>query len=436
MNYSEVIDYLYNSTPMFQKVGSTAYKEGLENTFLLDSRFGHPHRNYRTIHVGGTNGKGSASHLLASVLQHSGYKTGLYTSPHLTDFRERIRINGVMIPEDFIINYINGNFDFFEEIHPSFFEVTTALAFLYFSSQEVDASVIEVGLGGRLDCTNIISPDLSVITNISFDHTALLGNTLKLIAQEKAGIIKSKTPVIIGETTAETKAVFIHKTLEVDAPIIFAEDETLINSSHILPSGRWEFDAKEYPGLTGELGGLSQEKNALTVLCAIKELKKLGYVIPDEAVYKGFSSVVETTGLSGRWQIIPSKPKIILDAGHNIAGIEYIVRQLAQETYDTLRIIIGMVNDKDIDSVLSLLPKQANYYFTKASIPRALDEKILMQKAQVFGLQGNSYPTVVEAINSAKEYSFPNDRIFIGGSTFIVADALAGLNMSGVTTYP
>jgi len=424
LNYNSILDYLYNSLPVFQKVGSPAYKEGLENTHALDQRLNHPHQKYPTIHVAGTNGKGSTSHLLAAILQQSGYKTGLYTSPHLIDFRERIKINGKMIPEDYVVSFVDKHIDFFNQIHPSFFEVTTAMAFDYFAHEKVDIAVIEVGLGGRLDCTNVISPVLSIITNISFDHTALLGNTLSAIATEKAGIIKSNTPVIIGEALPETKNIFLQKAQAEKAPVVFVEEENPIVRAELSDTGKWIFETKDYSNLIGELGGLVQEKNAATVLCAIKILKEKGYKIIDSAVYEGFANVVEITGLQGRWQCVGDNPKIILDTGHNVDGIKFIVKQLEKEKQNQLHIVIGMAGDKDIDSVLKLLPKDAIYYFTKASVARAMDEKVLVEKALRLGLKGKSYSTVKQAIDDARKAANTNDIVFIGGSTFVVADFL------------
>ena len=424
LNYNHALDYLYNSLPVFQKTGSPAYKEGLENTCAIDQRLNHPHQKYRTIHVAGTNGKGSTSHLLAAILQQSGYKTGLYTSPHLLDFRERIKINGKMVSENYVVSFVDKHIDFFNQIHPSFFEVTTAMAFDYFAHEKIDVAVIEVGLGGRLDCTNVISPELSIITNISFDHTALLGNTLSAIATEKTGIIKPDIPVIIGEALPETKGVFLQKAQSERAPVIFVEEENPILNAELSDTGKWIFETKDYPNLVGELGGLVQEKNAATVLCAIKVLKEKGYKIVDSAVYEGFAKVVEITGLQGRWQCIGTNPTIILDTGHNVDGIKYVVKQLEKEKQNQLHIVIGMVEDKDVDSVLKLLPEDAIYYFTKASIPRAMNEKVLAEKALCLGLKGKSYSTVKWAIDTARKAAEDKDIIFIGGSTFVVADAL------------
>jgi dihydrofolate synthase/folylpolyglutamate synthase len=423
MTYEETISYLYNTAPMFQKIGSSAYKEGMENSFLIDEHLNHPHTKYPTIHVAGTNGKGSTSHLLASILQEAGYKTGLYTSPHLLDFRERIKVNGKMISKDFVVDFTAHNKDFFESLQPSFFELTTGMAFAYFAWEKVDIAIIEVGLGGRLDCTNVIKPVLSIITNISLDHTNLLGNTLIAIAREKAGIMKPEIPVIIGEAEEEVKNVFIHFQQR-GQRLLFVQEEKPVLSSRLLPSGYWEFETKQYPGLIDELGGFAQEKNAATVLCAIDVLKER-FTIPPKAVYKGFRWVIENTGLFGRWQILQQSPKIVLDTAHNTGGIKYIVRQLQSEKYDRLHIVFGMVNDKDIIPVLRLLPENAFYYFTQANIPRALEAGLLAEQAVKFGLKGEIFHSVNEAFLAAKQKATKKDFIFVGGSTFVVADALS-----------
>lgn len=425
MTYQETINYLYNQLPVYQHVGGSAYKEGLDNSLALDEYFGHPHRKYKTVHVAGTNGKGSTSHLLAAILQESGYKVGLYTSPHLVDFRERIRVNGAKISEQYVTDFVRKHREYFEPIHPSFFELTMMMAFCYFADTDVDIAVIEVGLGGRLDSTNIISPVVSVITNISYDHTQYLGDTLEKIASEKAGIIKSGIPVVIGEAEGNVRHVFEEKAKLVNAPVIFSEDKGIVQKSELLEDGSLLLQTKNYPDLKGELGGLPQIKNAATVLSAIEILSENGVKTTSKAVYAGFAHVVELTGLSGRWQIIRQhNPRIICDTGHNVGGFKYIVQQLAIEKYDKLRIVIGMVNDKDISNVLSLLPDDAVYYFTKASINRALDQKELSDKASLFGLSGSSYPTVDEAVKKALEDAHPNDLIFIGGSNFVVAEVL------------
>ena len=425
MTYQETIDYLFNSTPLFQNVGKDAYKEGLENTHLLDEHFGHPHRQFKTIHVAGTNGKGSCSHTLAAILQSAGYKVGLYTSPHLVDFRERIRINGTPVSEAYVIDFVENHRAFFEPLHPSFFELTTAMAFNYFAEQQVDVAVIEVGLGGRLDCTNIIRPDLCVITNISFDHVQFLGNTLAKIASEKAGIIKEGIPVVIGETTPETKPVFAEKAIQVNAPIHFAEEEQFLLESSLNEQGNRIYQTKEYADLEGELGGLCQIKNTNTLLSAIRILQDIGYNINDTHVREGFAHVCSLTGLMGRWQKILETPVAFCDTGHNKAGIQYIVEQLSRQTYRQLHIVMGMVNDKDISGVLAMLPKDAIYYFTKASVSRALNENEVKRLAGEAGLEGNTYPSVKDAFEAAQASAHPDDFIFVGGSTFIVADLLS-----------
>lgn len=426
MTYKEATEYLFNSVPMFQNVGGAAYKEGLYNTKVLDAHFGHPHRHYKTIHVGGTNGKGSCSHTLAAILQAAGYKTGLYTSPHLTDFRERIRVNGQMIPESEVVSFVENERAFFEPLHPSFFELTTALAFKHFAEAKVDVAVIEVGMGGRLDCTNIIEPDLSVITNISFDHTQFLGHTLAAIAGEKAGIIKTNTPVVVGETTDETRDIFLHKAMEMNSAIRFAEEEHEICSSR-MENGFRIYKTLHWNEIKGELGGLCQEKNTATILAAVDELQKAGYAIRPENVCMGFENVCELTGLRGRWQQTGTSPLVVCDTGHNTGGIAYIAAQLLNLNARQLHVIIGMVNDKDIRGVLRLLPQSATYYFTKASVKRALDEHKLQELAREEGLEGSAWENVACAWKAARQNAKAEDAIFIGGSTFIVADFLTML---------
>ncbi|MEA4904805.1 MAG: folylpolyglutamate synthase/dihydrofolate synthase family protein [Petrimonas sp.] len=425
MDYPETLKYLYTQMPEYQRIGHLAYKPGLDNSLRLDAIFNHPHRQYKTIHVGGTNGKGSTSHLLAAILQQSGYKVGLYTSPHLVDFRERIRVNGEVIPKKYVVDFVKKYCEQFEPIMPSFFELTMEMAFLYFAEQEVDVAVIEVGLGGRLDSTNIISPDLCIITNIGFDHMQYLGDTLPKIAAEKAGIIKAHTPVVIGEMGhTEVARVFTDKAQSVNAPIVFSE---IYMNNFVAARGEsgWLFQADGYPDLMGELKGPAQDKNARTVLTAVEVLLETGYDIPREAVYKGFANVITITGLMGRWQQLQSSPKIICDIAHNAHGLRYIAEQLRSEKFDRLHIVFGMVNDKDVKSVLALLPEDALYYFTKASVERALNEKMLAQQATGFGLHGTTYDSVSLAVTAAKENADKNDLIFIGGSSFIVADALS-----------
>jgi dihydrofolate synthase/folylpolyglutamate synthase len=424
MNYKETLDYLYNATPLFQNVGKDAYKEGLENTLVLDAHSGHPHRLFRTIHVAGTNGKGSCSHTLAAILQAAGYRVGLYTSPHLKDFRERIRVNGVPIPEEYVVRYVEEERGFFEPLHPSFFELTTALAFRYFAESKVDVAVIEVGLGGRLDCTNIIRPALSLITNISFDHVQFLGDTLAKIAGEKAGIIKKGVPVVIGEANDETRPVFEAKARAEGAPIVFAEDRPLVKESTACPEGGRLYTLYNNKTLKGELGGLCQEKNTQTLLTALPLLREAGFEISEGDVTRGFAEVCRMTGLMGRWQTLHTRPTILCDTGHNVGGIQYIAQQLRMLTYKRLRIVIGMVNDKDLHTVLSLLPREAQYYFTQASVKRARPAGELKAMAAEFGLQGEAWPNVEAALKAARADADENDLIFVGGSSFIVADLL------------
>lgn len=425
MTYEETVDYLFNVTPLFQNVGSGAYKEGLQNTVLLDEHFNHPHTKFKTIHVAGTNGKGSCSHTLAAILQSAGLKVGLFTSPHLIDFRERIRVNGEMVSEKFVVDFVENNKIFFEPLYPSFFELTTAMAFTYFAEQEVDVAVIEVGLGGRLDCTNIIAPEMCIITNISFDHTAFLGSTLEQIAGEKAGIIKAGIPVIIGETLPQTRPVFEHKAISLKAPIYFAENEEEV-LSHEFNTNVIYYKTKNYNLLTGSLSGVYQIKNTNTILCAVTHLREIGFKIPNSAVENGFANVCELTGLMGRWQTLQTSPNVICDTGHNIAGIQNIVMQL-KDVKKTLHIVFGMVNDKDVNGVLTLMPKDATYYFCQASVKRALPHKEIEMLSFEYGLLGTSYPTVIEAYHAALANARDEDCIFIGGSSFVVADLLAYL---------
>ena len=427
MTYTETVEYLFNSTPMFQNVGSAGYKEGLDNTITLDNHFDNPHNKFKTIHIGGTNGKGSCSHTIAAILQSAGYKVGLFTSPHLVDFRERIRINGVMIPEQYVVDFVENEKDFFEPLHPSFFELTTALAFKYFAENDVDIAVIEVGLGGRLDCTNIISPILSVITNIGFDHIQFLGNTLEKIASEKAGIIKNNTPVVIGETTPETRTVFIQKATSTNSAIYLAEENDIILSHQHSHNGGIDYVTKTYGTIHGELSGLCQTKNTATILTAINILEKIGLAIQPENIIEGFKHVCELTGLRGRWEKIDKNPITICDTGHNVNGLEYIVKQLQLQKYEKLHIVFGMVNDKDIEGVLSIMPKDATYYFCQASVKRAMPSQQLKTLAEAHELKGNTFANVLDAYNSARQNASQNDFIYIGGSSFIVADLIASL---------
>ena len=412
---------------MFQRVGAEAYKPGLDNSIKLAAAFGNPQNSFRTIHVAGTNGKGSVSHLIAAILMESGYKVGLYTSPHLVDFRERIKVNGRMIPETAVVHYVERYNSMNIGISPSFFELTMVMAFDYFREMKVDVAVIEVGLGGRLDSTNIIHPDLSIITNISFDHTQFLGDTLAAIASEKAGIIKSGVPCVVGEYVAETKLVFQSRADKVAAPITFAEDTSEV-VSHNYIGGMLCVDSKTYGHIPCTLSGLCQVKNANTVLTAINILIELGYDITKANVADAFLNVCKTTGLMGRWMQIGTSPKQICDTGHNVGGISQIVEQLNNLDYNVLRIVIGFVSDKDITHILELLPRSATYYFTNASVKRALPAPELLKLATEKGLNGKCYSSVTDAYNQALCDANIDDIVFIGGSTFIVADLLTELH--------
>ncbi len=429
MTYKQTIDFLFSQLPAFHRIGKAAYKNNLDNTNALDSYFGHPHLKYHTIHVAGTNGKGSVSHMIASIFQEAGYRTGLYTSPHLRDFRERIRVNGGMIPKKEVTSFVREHYGEIKSLKPSFFEMTVAMAFDYFAHANVEIAIIEVGLGGRLDSTNIISPVLSVITNIGHDHMDLLGNTLSKIAAEKAGIIKSKTPVVIGETQEEIKKVFEQTAARKGSTIYFADDnfECCIQPFINLSDER-EYSVRniiEDKTITGSisLGGDYQEKNLKTVFQAFSVLRT-EFKISSENIIEGIKKVIENTGLQGRWQILGRNPLIICDTGHNKEGLEFVTHQLSAMRPSRLHMVIGFVSDKDLSFVFPLLPKDAVYYFTKASIPRALDERILKSKASESGLQGNSYSTVRKALDAAIAEAGPDDLIFVGGSTFIVAEAI------------
>lgn len=424
MNYQETIEYLFNSTPVFEKVGAKAYKPGLQTTETLDKHFGHPHRQFKSIHVAGTNGKGSCSHTLAAILQSEGYKVGLFTSPHLVDFRERIRVNGECISEQYIIDFVEKERRFFEPLHPSFFELTTALAFKYFAEQKVDIAIIEVGLGGRLDCTNIITPILSIITNISKDHTQFLGNTLADIAGEKAGIIKPGVPVIIGEDLPETRPVFQQKAQKENSPIIFAQDENqqeVQKAEHI--NGNMEYTTRTWGKLTGELCGDYQAKNMNTILNAVKYLTLIKN--KGTSIKYGISHVTELTGLMGRWQKIQDKPLVICDTGHNVGGWQYLAPQIKAQACRQLRIIFGMVDDKDVTTVMKMLPKNAIYYWTQATTKRAIKVEKIAELGTSLGLNGNVYPSVNKAFKAAQADAAEDDFIFVGGSSYIVADFLS-----------
>lgn len=426
MNYQETLNYLYAQLPMFHRIGAAALKNNLDNTIALDNYFEHPHKSYKTIHVGGTNGKGSVSHLLASMFQQAGFKTGLYTSPHLKDFRERIRINGEMIQEESVTVFIE---DFLRlnktpKIEPSFFELTMSMAFDYFRKEKVDIAIVEVGLGGRLDSTNIITPEISVITNISFDHVNILGDTLEKIAAEKAGIIKENIPVVIGETQSETEQVFINTAKSKNSEIRFADQEYLVENLNNGHFNVFSAKTKTTKEIELDLKGCYQQKNLATVLLTVDVLNEKGFNLSEEIVNEALKSAAKNTGLLGRWQQIGENPRIICDTGHNEGGITLVTQQLRNEKYEHLHIVFGMVNDKEIDKVLALLPKSATYYFTRASIERALDENELMLKASKYNLVGKSYSSTQKALEAAKENASTNDLIFVGGSTFIVAEVI------------
>jgi len=419
---------MFNKLPMYQRIGGAAYKTGLDNTIALLGLLGNPHHNFKSVHVAGTNGKGSTSHMLASIFQEAGYKTGLYTSPHLRDFRERIRINGEMIPEERVVDFIEQHKEQFEKMELSFFEMTVGMAFDYFSNEKVDIAIVEVGMGGRLDSTNLITPELSIITNIGLDHVQFLGDTLEKIAGEKAGIIKEGVPVVIGETQLETHQVFEDKAKECHSPIYFADQIFDCDKIHIESMTQQEYDIWKNNELYLEaceipLMGNYQKKNLTTVICAA-DLLKTKFDLSDDDIRDGIANVIRNTHLMGRWQILNHDPLTIADTGHNVDGIREVVSQLAEMTYNKLHFVIGMVNDKDIDHVLQLLPHSCEYYFCKADIPRGLDAKILAQKAFDLGLRGNVYNSVRDAYLSALNDAHFDDVVFVGGSNFIVAEVV------------
>jgi len=406
MNYQETTNWMFNQLPMYQWQGASAYKKDLTNALLLAKHLNNPQENIKCIHVAGTNGKGSTSHMLASILQEAGYRVGLYTSPHLKDFRERIKINGEMISENFVCDFITQNKLFFEENDMSFFEMTVGLALAYFDQEKIDIAIIEVGMGGRLDATNIITPRVSVITNISLDHTLFLGNTLEAIALEKAGIIKPKIPVVIGEYNKQTKPVFTKKANENNSEIYFASDLIQANFAS---------------DLVGEYQ-IHNKKTVLQTLAVLQAQKE--FIVTESAIRLGLLNVIKNTKLEGRWQQLGEFPKIICDTGHNKNGLELVMNQIQKEKFDSLHIVLGVVNDKDLDEILPLFPKKAIYYFCKPNIPRGLDAILLQENATKFGLQGKVYPSVSESYSSALESARATDFIFIGGSTFVVAEIL------------
>ncbi len=405
IEYTDTIDWMFSQLPMYQNQGKTAYKENLSNTLLLAKYLKNPESKFKSIHVAGTNGKGSTSHMIASILQEASYKVGLYTSPHLKDFRERIKINGKPVSKQFVIQFIENNKSFFEENSLSFFEMTVGMAFDYFAKQNVDIAIIEVGLGGRLDSTNIISPEISVITNIGLDHTQFLGNTLQQIAFEKGGIIKPKVSVVIGETQKETTAVFMDLAKKNEAPIYFADE--LITTNYC-------------SGLKGNY----QKKNIKTAVQTILEIRKKGFTISEHNIKEGLLNVTPNTDLKGRWQILQHTPKVICDLAHNREGLTYVMNQLEEETFKHLHIVLGMVNDKDISNIIDLFPKKATYYFCKPNVLRGLDVEILKSHFVEKGFKGNVYETVKEALDSAKKIANKKDLIYVGGSTFVVAEII------------
>lgn len=428
MTYQETLEWMYKQLPMYQRIGAAAYKADLNNTIALLEHLGNPHHNFKSIHVAGTNGKGSTSHMLASIFQEAGYKTGLYTSPHLRDFRERIRINGEMIPEENVVGFIEQHQEAIHQINPSFFEMTVGMAFDYFSNEKVDIAIIEVGMGGRLDSTNLITPELSVITNIGLDHVQFLGDTLEKIAFEKAGIIKPSVPVVIGETQSETHQVFEDKAAECHSQIFFADQIFDCDRIHIDSVVQQEYDVWKNNELYLEdcqipLMGNYQKKNLTTVMCAA-DLLRDKFSLSDDDIRDGVANVIRNTHLMGRWQILDQEPLTIADTGHNVDGIREVVSQLSEMTYNKLHFVLGMVNDKDIDHVLQLLPHSCEYYFCKADIPRGLDANILAEKAFSYGLRGTVYSSVSDAYKSALNIAQFDDVIFIGGSNFIVAEVV------------
>ncbi len=420
MNYQQTLHYLYNNLPMFQRIGPAAYKVDLGNIVELMEAMDNPESGFKTIHVAGTNGKGSSSHMLASILQEAGYKVGLYTSPHLKSFTERVRINGKAISESSVINFVERIKPLIEKISPSFFEITVAMAFDYFAKQKVDIAIIEVGLGGRLDSTNIISPEVSLITNIGLDHQFLLGNTLEKIAIEKAGIIKKNTPVVISQKQPSIQQVFIDKAEGVGTPIYFASDNYTIEQANSERFNCIQSDQLFIEGLKPDLKGDYQQYNLLGVLQTINLLN--GFEITENNIKEGLENVIKNTGLKGRWQVLGTNPTIICDTGHNIDGIAMIVNQLKSYSYEKLHIVWGMVDDKSIDEVLKLMPQEAIYYFCKADIPRGLVVEVLQKNAAKFGLKGEGFASVNKAIKTAQKNATKKDLLFIGGSTFVVAE--------------
>ena len=428
MSYEETLEYLYEKTPAFHRVGSIAYKPGLERSTVLDDISGNPHKKYKCIHVAGTNGKGSVAHLLAAVLQASGYKVGLYTSPHLTDFKERIRINGRQITSQYVVDFVGKNIKYIEREKMSFFELSSAMAFDYFRHKKVNYAIIEAGLGGKLDSTNIITPIISVITGISLDHTQILGKTISEIAYEKAGIMKRNVPIVIGETfDDELNQLFKSKAFEVSAPIIFSTQNDTLIDAEVQPDGSWVYNSHNYGVLTGELKGPAQKINTQTVLSTLRLLGNSGVQVRISGVRKAFKNVSQMTGLMGRWQQLQSNPKVICDIAHNPDAWRINKRLLSFESdqHNHTHIILGISSDKDIDSILSFMPDTATYYFTQAANDRALAAADLASKGESLGLKGKVYPSVVTAVKEALKNAAPNDFILISGSVFVVGEALS-----------
>ncbi|HET6542680.1 MAG TPA: folylpolyglutamate synthase/dihydrofolate synthase family protein [Chryseolinea sp.] len=423
--YEETLNFLYENLPMFQRVGASALKPDLTNTLLLCEALGNPQLKFKSIHVGGTNGKGSTSHMLASILQCAGFKTGLYTSPHLKSFTERIRINGEEVSKDYIIDFVNRIFEAIHVVKPSFFEITVAMAFDYFASQKVDIAVVEVGLGGRLDSTNVITPELSLITNIGWDHMDLLGDSLEKIAGEKAGIIKNKIPVVISERQREVEHIFLEKASSTDSPLYFASDEftaSMQSENDFVTFDVFENGEPVLQNLAMPLQGVYQQKNIPGVLEAVKLLRAQGWEISQQHVRSGLENVISQTGLKGRWQVLNRRPMIVCDTGHNLDGMKEVLRQIRMQSYENLFFVFGMVKGKDVSSILRLLPKDAYYFFCEAKIPRAMDASTLFHEARQFQLNGEIVPDVNDAIHNARTRASDEDMIFVGGSTYIVAE--------------
>ena len=433
--YSAAISYLMEKLPMYSRIGAPAYKKDLGNIRILCKALGNPHLAYPTIHVAGTNGKGSTCAMVAAILQQAGYKTGLHTSPHLIDYRERSRIDGVLMEAPYVVEFVAAHRGLIEEIEPSFFEISVAMGFAYFRDKGVDVAVIETGLGGRLDSTNIVQPVLSIITNIGWDHMAMLGDTLPKIAFEKAGIIKRGVPAIIGETVLETRPVFEERAEELNVPLYFAEDElridlkamTLLSQTMDVFAG----NALILPQLLTDLAGTYQLKNLATVLLAVSELVDAGFLIEEQAIRNGLAHVQALTGFAGRWQVLGLAPLIIADTAHNANGWHYVAHQLAHTPHARLHMVIGMVNDKDAAALLALMPAEATYYWCRPNIPRGLDKELLQQAGVQAGRSGEAYASVAEALEAAKTASAPEDMIYVGGSTFVVAEVLAEYDSLG-----